>query len=216
MRDTFHADLDALNDQLIVMSQSVAEAIRGAGRVLLDSDTAHASAVIAGDEDINELQFTVDDRVTEIMTQRQAVATDLRFILSAIRIAIDLERMGDMAKHVAKIARKLGPDGPLTQTRPLFAAMDSAARRVADKTTRILTTRDQLDATQMEYDDDEMDALYSRLLAELASDWPHGAEAAVDVAMLGRSYERYADHAVRVGHQVVYLVTGEIHLDRPQ
>lgn len=216
MRDSFHADLDALNDQLIEMSRSVAEAIRGAGRVLLDSDTARASEVIAGDEDINELQFTVDDRVTEIMTQRQAVATDLRFILSAIRIAIDLERMGDMAKHVAKIARKLGADGSLVQTRVIFESMDVAAQRIADKTIRVLETRDQLDATQLEYDDDEMDALYSRLLGELASQWTHGAEAAVDVAMLGRSYERYADHAVRVGHQVVYLVTGEIHLDRPQ
>lgn len=216
MRDTFHADLDALNGQLVEMGRSVAEAIRGAGRVLLDSDTARATEVIAGDEDINELQFSVDDRVTEIMTQRQAVASDLRFILSAIRIAIDLERMGDMAKHVAKIARKLGPDGAVAQTRPIFASMDLAAQRIGDKTSRILQTRDRLDATQLEYDDDEMDALYSRLLSELAAQWTHGAEAAVDVAMLGRSYERFADHAVRVGHQVVFLVTGEIHLDRPQ
>ncbi|ADD41909.1 phosphate signaling complex protein PhoU [Stackebrandtia nassauensis] len=216
MRDTFHADLDTLNDQLIEMSRSVAEAMRGASRVLVESDTARASEVIAGDTDINELQYTVDDRVTEIMTQRQAVATDLRFILSSIRIATDLERMGDMARHVAKLAQRLDPDGALTQTRPIFEAMATAAARIADKTTRVLETRDRLDATQLDLDDDEMDALYSRLLGQLSSQWTHGAEAAVDVAMIGRSYERYGDHAVRIGHQVVYLVTGEIHLDRPQ
>ncbi|HZE37402.1 MAG TPA: phosphate signaling complex protein PhoU [Stackebrandtia sp.] len=216
MRDNFHADLDALNGQLVAMSRSVADAMRTASAALVDFDPDRADAVIAGDSDINALQFGVDDRVLEIMTRRQPVASDLRFMLSCIRITTDLERMGDMASHVAKLARRVASNGALTQTVPIFRSMAAAAGRIADKTTQILATRDQLDATQLDLDDDEMDALYARLLGELASGWEHGAEAAVDVAMLGRSYERYSDHAVRIGHQVVYLVTGDIHLDRPQ
>lgn len=218
MRDTFHADLDTLNAQLVAMADSVAEAMRAASAVLLSTEPRadDAGEVIAGDLDINAAQHTVDDRVVELMTIRQPIATDLRFMLSSIRITTDLERMGDMAKHVAKIARRLGPSPAVAQLRDIFSAMAEASSRIADKTAQILATRDQLDATQLDLDDDEMDELYSRLLSELASGWQHGAEAAVDVAMLGRSYERYADHAVRVGHQVVYLVTGEVHLDRPQ
>ena len=169
MHDTFHADLDTLNNDLIAMSRSVAEAMRLAGAVLLESDAEGAAAVIEGDSDINALQYTVDDRVSAIMTQRQAVATDLRFILSSIRIATDLERMGDMAKHVAKIARRLASSSALVQTLPVFESMGTAADRIATKTTRVLQTRDRLDATQLELDDDEMDALYSRLLGEIAS-----------------------------------------------
>ena len=216
MRDTFHADLDELNGQLVAMARAVAEAMRSASAVLLSNDTSGAKQVIEGDLDINASQHALDDRVVELMTQHQPIASDLRFILSCIRITTDLERMGDMAKHVAKIARRLGPEFHAPAVRPVFEAMAAAASRIADKTTQILTTRDQLDATQLDLDDDEMDALYSRLLSELAAGWTHGAETAVDVAMLGRSYERYADHAVRVGHQVVYLVTGDVHLDRPE
>jgi phosphate transport system protein len=216
MRDAFHADLDELNEQLVAMAGSVAEAIRSASAVLLDADPGGAADVIEGDLDINARQYCVDDKVVEIMTRRQPVASDLRLVLASIRISTDLERMGDMAKHVAKIARNLDGSPALPQLRPLFAAMAAAAIRIGDKTTHILATRNRVDAAQLDFDDDELDALYSRLLAELAGDWGHGTQAALDVAMLGRSYERFADHAVRVGHQVVYLVTGAVHLDRPQ
>lgn len=214
--DVFHEDLDALNDQLVVMSRSVAGAVRSASAVLLEDGNDQAADVIEGDLDINALQYTIDDMVTQIMTRRQPVAGDLRFVLSSIRISTDLERMGDMAKHVAKIARRASPDFVPERVRPVFESMARAASRIADKTTDVLVSRDRLEAAQLDLDDDEMDALFTRLMSELSSNWEHGAETAVDVAMLGRSYERFGDHAVRVGQQVVYLVTGEVHLDRPQ
>ncbi|MGH8793481.1 MAG: phosphate signaling complex protein PhoU [Stackebrandtia sp.] len=214
--DVFHEDLDTLNEQLVTMSRSVAAAMRAATAVLLEGDTEHASDVIKGDLDINALQYTVDDRVAQIMTQHQPVASDLRFMLSSIRITTDLERMGDMAAHVAKIAKRSAPDCVPAEVKPVFESMARVAFRIADKTTDILAARDQLGAAQLDLDDDEMDALFTRLMGLLSTNWVHGAETAVDVAMIGRSYERYTDHAVRVGHQVVYLVTGEVHLDRPE
>lgn len=213
MRDAFHADLDALSDQLVAMSRSVAEAVRAASGVLLAGDTSQARQVVEADDGINALQYSIDDRVVELMTRHQPIASDLRFVLGTIRIATDLERMGDMAKHVAKIADR-SAGGALPTVRPVFTGMADVAARIADKTTAILRTRDRLDAAQLDLDDDEMDALFDRLMAMLNESWRHGAEAAVDVAMIGRSFERFADHAVRVANQIVYQVTGEIHLDR--
>ncbi|CAM3270571.1 phosphate signaling complex protein PhoU [Stackebrandtia soli] len=212
MRDAFHTDLDTLSDDLVEMSRSVAAAIRSASESLLRSDEDQARRVVAADTDINAFQYSIDDRVVELMTQHQPMASDLRFILGSMRVAIDLERMGDMAKHVAKIGARTGCRMP--GVRDVFAGMADVANRIADKTTAILRTRDRLDAAQLDLDDDEMDALFARLMALLGDGWRHGTETAVDVAMLGRSYERFADHAVRIAQQIVYQVTGEVHLDR--
>jgi len=214
MRDAFHADLDALNSQLVTMSTSVTQAMRSASTALLDRDRVLARGVIDADAHINAMQYAVDDEVINIMTRHQPIAGDLRFILGAVRIGTDLERMGDMAVHVAKLAERDAPGCAVPRTQPIFAAMSQIAVRIADKTTGILVSRDVLDASQFDLDDDEMDAQFDRLMRVLGEGWSHGAEAAVDVAMLGRSFERYADHAVRVAHQIVYLVTGEVHLGR--
>ncbi|GAA4924345.1 phosphate transport system protein [Stackebrandtia albiflava] len=215
MRDPLHSHLDVVGGQLVDMSTLVATAVRSASAVLLERTPERAQAVIDGDSRVNAMQYTVEDRVTEIMTRHQPIAGDLRFMLGAIRMTTDLERMGDMAVHIAKIAQRDGTACAVPAARPVYEAMAAVADRVAAKTTRILLSRDVLDAAQFDLDDDEMDAQFARLMALIGDDWPHGAEAAVDVAMLGRAYERFADHAVRIAHQIVYLVTGEVHLDRP-
>ena len=216
MRDQFHADLAALATQLVTMATAVADAMREASAVLLEPGTASAAEVIAADLDINALELAVDDQVIDLMTRQQPVAGDLRLMVAAIRISTDLERMGDMAKHVAKLARRSESAAARAELADVYRPMAAVASRIADKTVGALRDRDRLDAAQLDLDDDEMDALFSRLLTRLASGWTHSAEAAVDAAMLGRSYERYADHAVRVGHQVVYLVTGEQPMERPR
>jgi phosphate transport system protein len=94
----------------------------------------------------------------------------------------------------------------------VVTAMADAAARIADKTSVVLATRDQLDAMQLGLDDDEVDAAQAHLLSMLVSAWPYGVESAIDLALVGRYYERYADHAVNVARQVVYLVTGDIRI----
>lgn len=215
MRSILHEDLEALNTRLISMSTLVTEAMSAASAALLEHDTERASSVITDDHRINRLQYSIDDRIIDLMTRYQPIAGDLRFILAAVRIATDLERMGDMAVHVAKIAQRDAPGCLVPSTLPLFVSMSQIAVRMAEKTTEILESRDVLDAAQFDLDDDEMDADFDRLMRVLGEGWPHSAEAAIDVAMLGRSFERYTDHTVRIAHQIVYLVTGEVQLGRP-
>jgi len=214
MANIFHRHLDDLNDLLVDMARRVEAAMRQASTALLETDEAVAEEVVAADREINALQFQVDDRIVALVTQYDPVASDLRLILGAVRIAVDLERMGDMAKHVAKTVILRAPIPVIPESlREDFTAMSRAAVRIAAKLVDILTDHDQLQAAQMGLDDDELDAVQERIYGQLP-DFGYGPQAAVDAALLARFFERFGDHAVRVSHQVVYLVTGDVYLDR--
>lgn len=214
MANVFHQHLDDLNELLVDMARRAGEAMEKAGSALLEDDAAAAEAVVAADQEINALQFQVDDRIVALMTRYEPVASDLRFILGAVRIAMDLERMGDLAEHVAKTVVMRSPVPVVPEPlRGDFAVMARAAVRISEKLVSILTDRDRLQAAQMSLDDDELDAVQRRIHEQLP-DFGYGPQAAVDAALLSRFFERFGDHAVRVSHQVVYLVTGDVHLDR--
>lgn len=214
MANVFHQHLDELNELLVDMARRVGVAMDRASAALLETDTAAAEAVVSADQAVNALQFKVDDRIVELMTQYDPVATDLRFVLAAVRISVDLERMGDLAKHVAKSVLLRAPVPVIPDSmRADFAAMGSAAVRISEKLVRILADRDHLAATQMGLDDDELDAIQQRIHDQLPT-LGYGPQTAVDAALLARFFERFGDHAVRISHQVVYLVTGDVHLDR--
>ncbi|RRR95865.1 phosphate signaling complex protein PhoU [Glycomyces terrestris] len=214
MSNPFHQHLDELNALLVDMARRVGAAIEQATAALLEGDTAAAEAIVAEDELVNALQFQIDDRIIELMTQYDAVASDLRFVLGAVRISVDLERMGDLAKHVAKSVLLRAPAAVIPDSLRLdFAAMGAAAARISEKLVGILAEQDYLQATQMSLDDDELDAVQDRIHAQLPN-LGYGSETAGDVVLLARFYERFGDHAVRVAHQVAYAVTGDIHLDR--
>lgn len=214
MVNVFHQHLDELNALLVDMARRVGDAVEQATAALLETDTAAAEAVVAADDEVNALQFRVDDRIVELMTQYDPVATDLRFVLGAVRISVDLERMGDLAKHVAKSVLLRAPAPVIPDSlRADFAAMGAAATRISEKLVGIVAERDYLQATQMGLDDDELDAIQQRIHEQLPS-LGYGPQTAVDVALLARFFERFGDHAVRISHQVVYLVTGDVHLDR--
>ena len=214
MANVFHAHLNELNELLVEMARRVGDAVEQASAALLETDTAAAEAVVAADDQVNALQFRVDDRIVELMTQYDPVATDLRFVLGAVRISVDLERMGDLAKHVAKSVLLRAPVPVIPDSlRADFAAMGAAAVHLSQKLVTVLEERDHLQASQMGLDDDELDAIQQRIHAQVPS-LGYGPQTAVDVALLARFFERFGDHAVRISHQVVYLVTGDVHLDR--
>jgi phosphate transport system protein len=214
MANVFHQHLDELNELLVDMARRVGVAIEQAGTALLETDSAAAEAVVAGDDQVNAMQFRIDDRIVELMTQYDPVATDLRFVLAAVRISVDLERMGDLAKHVAKSVLLRAPVPVIPDSlRPDFAAMGSAAVHISEKLVEVLEHQDTVQAAQMGLDDDELDAAQQRIHEQLPT-LGYGPQTAVDSALLARFYERYGDHAVRISHQVVYLVTGDVHLDR--
>lgn len=210
MREAFQADLAELGQLLVSMSVSVRGAMQEATQALLDANRPVADIVIAGDAKVDALHQRVEERAFEVLARQAPVAGDLRMVLTALRIAGDLERMGDLAQHVAKIALMRHPQHAVpSELADVFRQMGEVAYRMADKATTVLEKRDVTQASELEQDDDQMDALHRTLFEVVLDDWKHGVEAAIDAALLGRFYERYADHAVNAGKQIVYLVTGE-------
>ncbi|MCA2224670.1 phosphate signaling complex protein PhoU [Nonomuraea aurantiaca] len=210
MRDAYHEELDSLTDKLVEMTRLVRSAISRATTALLDSDLQLAESVISRDTEVNATFEQLEASIFELMARQQPVAVDLRMVITALRMGTDLERMGDLAVHVAKVARLRHPDSAIpAEVRPTIVQMGQIAETLVTKAGGCIASHDVESALELEADDDAMDKLHRRLFRNiLAKDWPHGVEPAIDITLIGRYYERYADHAVNVAGDVVYLVTG--------
>jgi phosphate transport system protein len=211
MRDAYHDELDAITEQLVEMTRLVGTAISSATEALLGADVSIAEDVIDGDVTVNTLRDRVERRTVDLIARQQPVAGDLRVLTTGLRITSDLERSGDMAVHIAKLARRRYPACAVpSELQGTIREMGVSAATMVGKAADVIRTRDLALAGELESDDDVMDALHKTLLVTmLAPDWPHGVDTAIDLALAGRYYERFADHAVSVARQVVYLVTGE-------
>ena len=210
MRDAFHDDLDAIGLSLVEMSQLANLAMARATKAILEADLAIAEEVISEDERIDNLHHDLDTRTLTLLARQQPVAGDLRTIVASIRMSSDIERMGDLAHHIAKLARMRYPACAIPPELVfIIQEMGEVAQRIMSKTTGIITSRDTLAAVELEKDDDEMDKLHRKLFEILLDDnWAYGIETAIDMTLIGRYYERYADHAVSVARRVYFLVTG--------
>ena len=211
MRETFHGELDQIGRTLVEMSVAVAVAMNEATSALLDADLSLAEKVISADAGIDRLRDDLDARALDLLARQQPVAIDLRTVISSLKAVADLERMGDLALHIAKVARMRYPASAVPdEVRGTIREMGEVALSIVEKTRQVLEGQDIALAEQLERDDDAMDALHRRLFAHLLSgEWTHGMEPAIDITLIGRYYERYADHAVSVARQVIFLVTGE-------
>jgi phosphate transport system protein len=211
MREEFQADLTEVSRLLVTMAEAVRAAMRKATSALLTADLEAATTVMERDAEVDALYGQVEAKVADTIARQAPVASDLRQVITALHVSADLERMGDLAEHVAKTAQRRHPSPAVpAELRATFQQMAEVADRMADKITTVLMKPDVELAAQLDKDDDAMDELEHDLFAILLHDnWPYGAETAIDGALLGRFYERYADHAVNVGEQVIYLVTGE-------
>jgi phosphate transport system protein len=210
MRDAFHDELDAIGQSLVDMSQLASAAMLRATKAILEADLSVAEEVISEDERIDALHHDLDTRILNLMARQQPVAGDLRTLVASIRMSSDIERMGDLAHHVAKLARMRFPACAVpSELVFIIQEMGEVAQRIVLKTTGVITSRDTLAAVELEKDDDEMDKLHRKLFEILlGSNWAYGIETAIDMTLLGRYYERYADHAVSVARRVYFLVTG--------
>ncbi|PZG41022.1 phosphate transport system regulatory protein PhoU [Spongiactinospora gelatinilytica] len=210
MRDAYHEELDALTDKLVEMTRLVRSGISRATTALLDSDLHLAESVISQDDEVNRLFAEIEASIFDLMARQQPVAVDLRMVITALRMGSDLERMGDLAEHVAKITRLRHPDSAIpAELRSTILEMGQIAERLVTKAGSCIASHDVESAMELEADDDAMDQLHRRLFRVLlAKDSKWAVEQAIDVTLIGRYYERYADHAVRVARDVVYLVTG--------
>lgn len=211
MRDVFHEELDAMRVTTVAMAKRVQEAMEKATSALLTVNLGLAEEVIQADTAIDEIQHDLDNRAINLMARQQPVASDLRGLVTGMRISADLERMGDLAEHVAKLARMRYPNcavpAELTVT---IEEMGRVVGRIIDKTTGVIEFRDIVRALEIEADDDEMDRLHRKIIATLLSkEWSYGVETAIDMTLLARFYERCSDHAVSIAKRVYFLVTGE-------
>ncbi len=211
MRNLYHDQLDSILEELVIMTGNVRTALRDATTSLLDADVSIAERVIAADDEVDHERELIEERAFELLARQQPVAGDLRMLVAALRMVADLERMGDLSVHVAKVARLRYPGRAIPELLvPTIRRMASVAEQMVGAAAQIVADRDVDAALELEAKDDEMDQLRRSLFRTLLSDdWNSGVEAAVDIALLGRYYERIADHAVSMARRVVYLVTGQ-------
>jgi phosphate transport system protein len=212
MRDAYQEQLSALGDALADMCCQVASAMEHATRALLEADLQLAEQVIAEDLRIDDLRASAEEKAFGLLALQQPVATDLRVLIAGIHGAGDIERMGDLALHVARAARRRHPQPVLPdEVVPYFAEMGRIAVALARKAAEVIRSRDVEMAVALEDDDDAMDDLHRHMFSVLMDpSWTHGVGPAVDITLLARFYERYADHAVTVARRVVYVVTGRM------
>lgn len=211
MRKIFESELQAVGDDLTKMSLLVKEAMQQASTALLNGDLPLAQKVIDEDRYIDELERNLDERCVLLLAQQQPVATDLRVVVSALRISASLERMGDLARHIASVARRSFPQNAVaTPLAPTFEAMSAAAMRVANRTHTLLASHDLEVGNNIQRDDDLLDDLHNTVFVTiLGDDWEGTAQQTVDLTLLSRYFERFGDHAVSIAQRMSFLVTGD-------
>jgi phosphate transport system protein len=199
VRDQYHEDLDGITTSLVDITRLAGSAINRATQALLDSDLQAAESVISGDAAIDELYEKIEVDAFDLLARQQPVASDLRVIITSLRMVADIERMGDLALHIAKVARRRYPTSAIpAELQATVLEMGQVAQRICAKCSSVIAGRDA------------MDALHRKLFSVLLDDnWHGGIESAIDVTLCGRYYERFCDHAVSVARRVVFLVTGE-------
>ncbi len=209
-RSVFQEELDKVSQSLVDLTVMVSTSMTKATSAILSCDLKLAEEVIANDVKIDDYQHENDSHIMDIIARQQPVASDLRALVAALRMGSDLERMGDLAHHVAKVARMRHPIAAVPpELVSIIQAMGVAAVAITEKTGVVIATRNTQMALEVEHDDDVMDDLHRKLIAVLIEPtWKHGIETAIDLTLLGRYYERYADHAVSISRRVYFLVTG--------
>lgn len=212
VRDSYREQLDTVVIDLVEMSQLICAAVRNSTAALLEADSQLAEQVISEDARIDDVHADIEMRCFDLLALQAPVAGELRTVVAALRMVTEMGRMGDLAAHVAKIARMRYPEKALPSSLEAnFTRMAEVAEEMVERAGKTLRTRNVDVARELAEIDEEMDDLRrNQFRILLDGSWPYGVEAAVDVALLGRYYERIADHAVSMGRRLIYVVTGEI------
>jgi phosphate transport system protein len=211
MREVFQQELREVQDRLVEISGLVAISIDNATRAFNESNVSLAETVIADDDKIDELTVSLDELAINILARQQPVARDLRIVVSALRISASLERMGDMAEHIAQLARYRFPDKVVPKSlRGTFSELGALDVAIARKLAKLLETEDVSLAEEIRNDDDQIDALHLSVFDKvLGETWKGATVDTVDATLASRYHERFADHAVSIAKKVQYLATGD-------
>ncbi|MDP8938260.1 MAG: phosphate signaling complex protein PhoU [Actinomycetota bacterium] len=213
-RKVFHEELEELGDDVVRLSAMASEAIQAGTAALLEFDLATADRVIRSDVVMDDLAHAMEERIYLMLARQQPMAIDLRTLVATLRIVHELERTGDLMINVAKAARRLYPHPLEPRVRGLIDRMRDQATGQLKVATDAFADRDPARARALSDMDDVMDDLQKELFRAIFS-VPAVDEAAVQravqVALVGRYFERIADHSVNVAERVWYMVTGHLY-----
>jgi len=207
MRKAYHEELAHFLARLGDLARLAEGSMVQATTALLDNDLELARKVTGEEDSIGRLHRLLDSDAVGLLARQQPVATDLRTIVAGLRMSADLDRMGALARHVAEIVEQRHPRPVVPEPlRPTIAAMGEVARRMAARARDAMASTDAQAARELDHDDDEMDHLEPTLREQLLTGEPRvDLEAAMDLALIGRYYERFADHAVSLAGRVAFL-----------
>lgn len=212
MRASYHEELNAILSRLQEMAKLVDVAVSEAGSALLNPDLSRAEAVVTNDAKLDEMHEELEYRFLSLLALQAPVAGELRTIVSGIRVVFELARMGDLAAHVAKVARLRYPEHVVPESLgENFRQMMEVISEMMNRTVAMIgDPANTAAANDMASIDAEMDELRRQHFSTvLGDDWQGSVEQAIDVALVGRYLERFADHAVAVARRVIYIQTGE-------
>lgn len=211
MREVFQQELAEVQDRLVEIAELVALSIENATNSFNNSDVTLAEEVIELDQKIDALTVIIDELSIQILARQQPVARDLRIVVSALRISASLERMGDMAEHIAQLARYRFPDKVVPKNlRKTFLEMGRLDVVIAQKLAKLLKTQNLRLADEIRNDDDDVDELHAKVFEKVLSEkWKGETIDTVDATLASRYLERFADHAVSITKKVQYLATGD-------
>ena len=211
MREVFKQEMAEVQDRLVEIAEDVARSIARATEAFGESNVQLAEQVIASDAEIDDKAIALDELVIDIIARQGPVARDLRIVISALRISASLERMGDLARHIAMLTRYRFPANVVPDSlAPTFVQMGAADVEIANLLVELLRTQDVAIAEQIAGSDVRVDALHKSVFEQvLGSEWEGAAHATVDATLASRYHERFADHAVGIGKKMAYLATGD-------
>lgn len=210
VRDRYQLELDSILADLIALTGVVQYSVGRATEALLGGDLAVAESVVDGDEGVDLARVRIEEASFDVLARQAPVARDLRLLVAVLRMVGDVERIGDYAVHVAKVARRRYPD--IAVPRQLIPAVGAMARTAEDMLARtpvLLTGLDVPAARELEDADDALDRMHRNLIRRALAEVDMDAEALIDVTLLSRYYERIGDHAVSMARRLIFVVTGE-------
>ncbi|WP_025737737.1 phosphate signaling complex protein PhoU [Mycobacterium genavense] len=215
MRSAYHKQLAELTTQLGEICGLAGAAMKLATQALLEADVHAAEQVMRDHQRIVALRAQVEKEAFALLVLQQPVASELRAVFSSIQIIADVERISVLAVHIAKIARRDHPKHVLpAEVSEYFAAMAKVAIALGDSAKCALISSDPRQAGLLHEQGDAMDDLYRELFGVLIDrEWQHGVLTGVETALLGRFYERFADHAVEIGRRVIFITSGVLPAD---
>ncbi len=211
MREVFKAELENIADELVEMAAKVSEAMRSATEALENNDLELAEKVIDADTEIDNMTADLDQRSAELLALQAPVAADLRVVISALKMSVAIERMGDLARHIASLVRIRHPQPALPEGfRDVFLRMGEAAIRIGEEMEQLLDNPGLRGVPLINAIDEELDQLHLRVFALIAESEPGRLSPAqiADITLLSRYFERFGDQAVNVSQRVEYLLTG--------